>query len=644
MENAAITLLLIEDSIADQMFFERILRKEAFPYEHIIVSSLAEAKQILQKRHVDIIVVDYMLGDGTAFDISDITVDIPMIMVTNHGDEGIAVRAMKSGFSDYLVKDAEGMYLKVLPIVVENALKHWQTDRELRAYRTHLEELVQERTSTLEAEIQRRKQAEEEKNRLLQQLQQQNTILIRRRREADTLRMAIQALSSTLDLQQVFELILSELQEVVPYDSASVQQLTGNYLEIIGGRGFPNLDELLAFRFDLTVTDNPNREVVDTRSPVIIEDAPKIYKKFHRKPHAQAHTRSWLGVPLLFGDRLLGMIALDKREPGFYTREHAQLAQAFAAQAAVAIENARMFTELKQAEAALLKMNEELEQRVEERTVELKSVNVALQTSLDTLQKTQVRLVQSEMLAALGGLVAGVSHEINNPVGIGVTAASYLQQQSQEIGRLYHEGKMTRPDLEKYLNVASESSDIILGNLRRAAELIQSFKQVAVDRTSGERRLFNLKDYIGEILLSLHPKLKKTEHTVITHCPDDVNIQSFPGAFSQIISNLVLNSLMHGFERKNQGEIRLDVTVEQGTLLMRYSDNGRGMSAQEVARIFEPFYTTKRGQGGSGLGLHIVYNLVTQRLKGIIECESLPGAGTTFIIQIPMHQETTDNE
>jgi signal transduction histidine kinase len=243
------------------------------------------------------------------------------------------------------------------------------------------------------------------------------------------------------------------------------------------------------------------------------------------------------------------------------------------------------------------------------------------------------------MMAALGGLVAGVSHEISNPVGIGVTAASYLQQQSQEIKHLYDEGKMTRSDLESYLKKAAESSEIILGNLSRASELIQGFKQVAVDQASGDQRTFNLKDYIDETLLSLHPELKKTEHTVIVHCPADLEIRSFPGAFSQIITNLVLNSLMHGFERKKRGEILLDVSGEHGMLWMRYSDNGKGMTPEEHARIFDPFYTTKRGQGGSGLGLHIVYNLVTQQLHGTIECESSPERGATFIIKIPMNKQ-----
>jgi two-component system cell cycle sensor histidine kinase/response regulator CckA len=170
----------------------------------------------------------------------------------------------------------------------------------------------------------------------------------RRRREAETLQAATRALTATLNLQQVFESILRELRQVVPYDSASVQQLGESRLEIIGGHGFPNLDELLGVGFDLTASDNPNRIVVQSQEPLILEDAPVLYREFRREPHAPAGIRSWMGVPLLFGERLIGMIALDKKEPGFYTEEHAQLAQAFAAQAAIAIENARLFSETEQ--------------------------------------------------------------------------------------------------------------------------------------------------------------------------------------------------------------------------------------------------------------------------------------------------------
>jgi PAS domain S-box-containing protein len=169
------------------------------------------------------------------------------------------------------------------------------------------------------------------------------------REQAEKLLAATQALSASLDLQQVFERILTELRYVVPHDSASVQQLKGNRLEIIGGHGFPNLKELLGESFDLTAQDNPNREVLRTRAPLILDDAPAHYEGFRHEPHVQAGTRAWLGVPLLFGDRLIGLIALDKREPGFYTEEHARLALAFAAQAAIAIENARLYRQAIQA-------------------------------------------------------------------------------------------------------------------------------------------------------------------------------------------------------------------------------------------------------------------------------------------------------
>jgi PAS domain S-box-containing protein len=295
-------------------------------------------------------------------------------------------------------------------------------------------------------------------------------------------------------------------------------------------------------------------------------------------------------------------------------------------------------TERKQIEESLRRLNEELEQRVEARTAELKAANRTLQESLKTLRRAQDRLVQAEKMSALGNLVAGVAHEINTPVGIGVTAASYLEQTSREIAQRHQESVITRSDLENYLKIATKSSEMILGNLRRAADLIHSFKQVAVDQTTDEKRTFNLKEYIDEILLSLHPKLKKTRHTVTVLCPEDLELHSYPGAFSQIIANFVINSLIHGFEHKAQGEILLEVTRENDTLQLRYSDNGKGISEEERARIFEPFYTSKRGQGGTGLGLHIVYNLVTQRLNGHIECKSTPEEGMIFTIQMPIEE------
>jgi signal transduction histidine kinase len=266
----------------------------------------------------------------------------------------------------------------------------------------------------------------------------------------------------------------------------------------------------------------------------------------------------------------------------------------------------------------------------------LQMKNNELENALNELKNTQEQLMMKEKMAALGGLVAGVAHEISTPLGIGVTAASHLQQQTRDIETRYQEQDITRSSLEDYLQIARESTVMILENLKRAADNMKSFKQMAVDQTHDTKRVFNLKQCIDNVLLSLHPKLKTTQHMVTVQCADNLEIDSYPGAFSQIITNFVMNSLIHGFENHKHGQITLQIRREGEKLQLIYGDNGKGMSEQEQSRIFEPFYTTKRDQGGSGLGLHIVYNLVTQTLEGEITCESAPGSGTTFLITIPM--------
>ena len=202
----------------------------------------------------------------------------------------------------------------------------------------------------------------------------------------------------------------------------------------------------------------------------------------------------------------------------------------------------RDITEQKRAQEALQKLNKELDQRVAVRTAEL-------QESLKTLRETRTQLIQSERTAALGRLVSGIAHEINTPIGIGVTAASYLDVETRQIKELYDGNIMTHSDFKRYIQTATESSSMILKNLRRAADLIQTFKQVSVDQITEHQRVFHLKEYIEGVLLSLQPALKKTKHTLRLHCPEELEIKSYPGAFSQIITNLVMNSLIHGFEK-----------------------------------------------------------------------------------------------
>ncbi len=239
-------------------------------------------------------------------------------------------------------------------------------------------------------------------------------------------------------------------------------------------------------------------------------------------------------------------------------------------------------------------------------------------------------------MAALGGLVAGVAHEINTPVGVGVTAASLLEDKTKSFREIYSSGQMKRSDLEKYLDTAEQSSQMLLRNLQRAAELIQSFKQVAVDQSSEERREFRVKHYLEEILLSLRPQLKKTQHTISINGDETLTLDSYPGVFSQIVTNLVMNSLVHAYEPDEAGQLTFEFEQVKNRLAFEYADDGRGIAKENLSKIFDPFFTTKRGQGGSGLGLHIIYNLVTQKLGGTIRCESEVGKGTRFVIELPV--------
>lgn len=295
-------------------------------------------------------------------------------------------------------------------------------------------------------------------------------------------------------------------------------------------------------------------------------------------------------------------------------------------------------TEKRAAEAKLAALNADLERRVAERTEDLARANEELKRSLDLLTATQSELVRSEKMAALGRLVAGVAHEINTPVGVSVTAASFLGQETGELRRSLSEGRLTRSALEGFLSSAERSAEILLANLNRAAELIRSFKQVAVDRSAGQERTFEVGAYLEEILLGLQPLFKRTPFVVRADHPDRVFVRADPGALSQIVTNLVSNALTHAFEGREAGSVELRVSSggargEEAVLTCR--DDGRGIPAEAMPRLFEPFFTTRPGTGGSGLGLHIVYNLVTRTLGGTIECSSRPDEGTTFTIRFP---------
>ena len=273
---------------------------------------------------------------------------------------------------------------------------------------------------------------------------------------------------------------------------------------------------------------------------------------------------------------------------------------------------------------------EESRNILEQRTIEVSQ-------TLAELKATQKQLVESEKMAALGSLVAGIAHEINTPVGTSITVASTLADETKFFLSQVEQGKLKRQALNNYIEIAQESSELILRNLHRAGELVQSFKLVAVDQTSQQKRTFSIKTYIKEILVSLTPKLKPTKHQVILEGSETVQIDSYPGVFAQIITNLVVNSLIHAYQPNESGIIKFEIIEQPETIVINYSDDGCGIPPEYISHIFEPFFTLARDRGGSGLGLHLVYNLVVQQLHGTIEVESTVGKKTLFRISLPHH-------
>lgn len=279
------------------------------------------------------------------------------------------------------------------------------------------------------------------------------------------------------------------------------------------------------------------------------------------------------------------------------------------------------------------KLNETLEDKVVERTKELDDKNHELQHSLDELKKTQDKLVEAEKMAALGGLVAGIAHEINTPIGVGVTAASHLADKTKEMNEKFSSGIMRKSDLEVFINSSIEANDLLLANLQRASELIQSFKKVAVNQTSEDMIDVELVSYTKDVLTTLSPKFKNKNY-IIDVDGDSVHINTYAGDYAQIVTNLIMNSIIHGFDNQNDGRISINIKDNDDKVTILFSDNGKGISEENIPKIFDPFFTTKRGEGGSGLGLHIIFNIITNKLKGNISCASAEGVGTTFTIEL----------
>ena len=280
-------------------------------------------------------------------------------------------------------------------------------------------------------------------------------------------------------------------------------------------------------------------------------------------------------------------------------------------------------------EQEILQLNATLEQRVDQRTQELTN-------TLNQLTAAQTELVRSEKMSALGARVAGIAHELNTPIGNSLTVASTLQDHSTAFAVEMSKG-LTRSKLEEFVQSNQQGTGILMRSLHHAAELVSSFKQVAVDQTSVNRRIFRLKETLHEILLTLGPSLRKTTHLVDCQVPEEILLDSYPGPLGQIMTNLINNALLHAFEGRQNGKITITVTPAQaGWIDIAVRDDGLGIAQSHLDKVFDPFFTTKLGKGGSGLGLNIVYNLVTTTLGGRIRVASNLGEGACFTLTLPV--------
>jgi signal transduction histidine kinase len=336
------------------------------------------------------------------------------------------------------------------------------------------------------------------------------------------------------------------------------------------------------------------------------------------QPLGNRDIASWMGAPMLLGDRAYGVIIVQSYDEAVhYSQADLDILAFMASHVAVAI--ARM-----QADRQIRQAKETLEQQ-----------NAALENALTSLKDAQGELVRQEKLASLGRLVAGVAHEINTPLGICVTATSHLVEELKLTREDLASGALDEDGLGQFFDIIDQSLKIMTTNTQRAAALVRSFKQVAVDQSSDDIRSFNLRKYLDEVLLSLQPKLKGKPVSIEIRCDEMITMASFPGAVSQIVTNMVVNSLVHGFEEGQPGKIRISGTVDGDFVNFDYSDDGMGMDSATLGQLFDPFFTTKRGSGGSGLGAHILYNLVTGALGGSVKVVSAPGMGLHYKLRFP---------
>ena len=318
-----------------------------------------------------------------------------------------------------------------------------------------------------------------------------------------------------------------------------------------------------------------------------------------------AASRSALYVPLLVGERALGVMTAQAMHANAYGERERLIFRTLCAYGAIALDNALAYSQL---------------------------------------QEAQSQLVSQQKLAALGALMAGVAHELNTPIGNSLLIASTMEQKTNELENAINGPGLRKSELLSFIEDTRKASALVMRGLHSAADLVSSFKQVAVDRTTEQRRIFDLQQVTHEVVATMMNRIRKDGHKIDFNVPELVMLDSYPGPFGQVVTNLINNALLHAFDGREGGQLRLvAATPVEGRVLISFSDDGGGIAPEHLTRIFDPFFTTKLGQGGSGLGLSISYNIVTSLLGGQIAVDS-SNAGTTFTLDLPISAPRHDPE
>ncbi|GAB3257502.1 hypothetical protein GCM10027296_28210 [Chitinimonas naiadis] len=411
-----------------------------------------------------------------------------------------------------------------------------------------------------------------------------------------------QEITASLDPQAVFNILEQHIGQML-----DVRVLTIYRIEPEDGRlhriyGKDGTEALLKPEYiDLDDPHANSARAVRERREILIERRQGEISASHIPGTRPMYTL--LFAPLAVGERILGVMSIQTTSINAYGEQECLIFRSLCAFGAVALDNASAYHDLDQ--------------------------------TLVKLKETQAKLLQQEKLASLGQLVAGIAHEINTPLGVAVAAASQLDGETRRMSTLAADGRLKRSELADFLTLSHELSGLLLNSSQRASGLIRSFKQVSADQASDALRDIDLPQYVGEVLRTLEPMLRRSGVSVRVEGIDTLLMQSYPGPIAQVLTNLLQNALLHAFEGVNDPSLTITVAAASPELAMLIvSDNGNGMPADVRNKVFEPFFTTKRNQGGTGLGMHIIHNLVTGPLGGEISLDSQPGQGTTVRITL----------